>query len=135
MSKENPLVSVIIPAYNVAPYVAAAIDSVLAQTYQPIEIIVVEGNSKDGTRAVLEPYIEKKLITYLHQEGKGLSNARNIGIRQAKGEFVALLDADDIFLPEKIEKQVGYLIAHPDCDVVIATSGTFATMRQTPCSS
>src|ERR1700722_15750951 len=117
MSESQPLVSVIIPAYHAAPYIAEAIDSVLGQTYQHIEIIVVHRDSGDGTDAVLKPYLSKKAILYIEQEGKGLSNARNLGIRRAHGEFIALLDADDIFLPEKIEKQVGYFEKHPHCDV------------------
>jgi glycosyltransferase involved in cell wall biosynthesis len=113
----RPLVSVIIPAYNAGPYVAETIDSALAQTYKNIEIIVVEKDSADNTHEVLEPYIKKKLITYIHQDGKGLSNARNIAIKHSRGEFIALLDADDFFLPQKIEKQVAYLLQHPECDV------------------
>jgi glycosyltransferase involved in cell wall biosynthesis len=108
---KQPLVSIIIPAYNVAPYVGQAIDSALAQTYKNIEIIVVDDGSKDGTRSVLEPYIAKKLITYIYQNNKGLAAARNTGIKNSHGEFIALLDSDDLFLPEKIEKQVGYLVA------------------------
>jgi glycosyltransferase involved in cell wall biosynthesis len=117
MATEQPLVSVVIPAYNVGPYIAQAIDSVLAQTYTHTEIIVVAGKSTDNTLLALEPYINKKLIAYIEQPGRGLSNARNLGIRAAHGEFIALLDADDIFLPHKLEQQVGYLMTHPDCDV------------------
>lgn len=113
----QPLVSVVIPAYNAAAYIAEAIDSVLAQIYKNIEIIVVEGDSTDGTKSVLNPYIEKKLITYMRQDGKGLANARNNAIRASHGDFIALLDADDVALPEKIEKQVGYLQSHPTCDI------------------
>jgi len=117
MPEERPLVSIIIPAYNVASYVRDAIDSALAQTYKNIEIVVVNDGSTDATAEVLEPYRESGKIIYIFQKNRGLSGARNTGIRVAKGEFVALLDSDDIFLPEKIEKQVGYLLAHPDYDV------------------
>lgn len=116
MSSKN-LVSVIIPAYNAAAYVKEAVDSAIAQTYPNKEVIVVDDGSTDGTRAVLEPYIKKKAIVYLHQENRGLAGARNTGVRSARGEFVALLDSDDIFLPDKLERQVGYLVAHPNCGV------------------
>jgi glycosyltransferase involved in cell wall biosynthesis len=114
---KQPLVTVVIPAYNVAPYVSQAIDSVLAQTYKNIEIIVVDDGSKDATRDVVALYAEKNLVHYIYQENKGLSAARNTGIRKAKGEFIAILDSDDLFLPEKIQQQVAYLVAHPECGV------------------
>jgi len=117
MVESQPFVSVIIPSYNAANYVREAIDSALAQTYRNIEIVVVDDGSKDDTRKILEPYIEKKSIVYIHQENKGLSGARNTGIKNARGAFIAFLDADDMFLPEKIEKQAGYLVAHPECSV------------------
>lgn len=117
MSESQPLVSVIIPAYNAAPYIAQAIDSVLAQTYPHIEILVAYRQSSDGTETVLQPYIATQKIICLTQEGRGLSNARNVAIRQARGEYIALLDADDLFLPERIVAQVEYFRTHPNCDV------------------
>ncbi len=113
----TPLVSIVIPAYNAAAYVRDAVDSALAQTYAEKEVIVVDDGSTDGTAKVLAPYRDAGVIVYIHQENKGLSAARNAGIRAAKGEFVALLDADDIFLPNKIERQAAYLLAHPECGV------------------
>jgi glycosyltransferase involved in cell wall biosynthesis len=117
MKQKEPLVSVIIPAYNAAAYVREAVDSALAQTYKNIEIIVVDDGSTDATRKILEPYAAKKSITYIHQENRGLSGARNTGIKKSRGEFIALLDSDDIFLPKKIERQVADFAAHPDCGV------------------
>lgn len=113
----TPRVSIIIPAYNAGKYVKEAVDSALAQTYKDIEVIVVDDGSTDGTRKILEPYISGGKIKYLRQANKGLSGARNMGIRNAKGEYIALLDADDAFSPEKIEKQVAHLKANPACDV------------------
>jgi len=109
--------SVIIPSYNSSAYVRDAVDSALAQTYKDIEVIVVDDGSTDDTKQVLEPYIRGNKIKYIHQANRGLSGARNTGIKAAKGEYIALLDADDIFLPEKIEKQVAHLESHPECDV------------------
>lgn len=108
----NPLVSVIIPTYKRSDYLLRAIDSVLRQTYAPIEIIVVddnEGNNefREATKKNLQHYITSAAIQYLeHEINKGLPAARNTGIRLAKGDYVAFLDDDDEFLPEKIGLQV-----------------------------
>lgn len=114
---EQPLVSVIIPTYNAASYIREAVDSALAQTYQNFEVIVVDDGSTDNTAEVLAPYIKEKKIIYIHQENKGLPAARNTAIKASHGEFVALLDSDDIFLPNKLERQVSYLMQHPECGV------------------
>jgi glycosyltransferase involved in cell wall biosynthesis len=98
------LVSVIIPNYNYAIHVGKAIDSVLNQTYQNVEVIVVDDGSTDNSRAVLASYGES--ITVMEQTNEGVSKARNRGVSKAQGEFVAFLDADDIWLPTKIEKQI-----------------------------
>lgn len=107
-----PQVSIIIPTYNRARYVTKAIDSVLAQTYKDYEIIVVDDGSKDDTREALKPYIDK--IRYIYQENAGVSAARNTGIRAAKGEWVAFLDSDDEWLPEKLAVQMDCVLKHPE---------------------
>ncbi|MFB0555261.1 MAG: glycosyltransferase family 2 protein [Phycisphaerae bacterium] len=104
-------VSVIIPTYNRAEYVTQAIDSVLAQTYEDYEIIVVDDGSIDNTKEVLEPYTDN--ITYIYQENAGVSAARNTGIRVAKGEWIAFLDSDDEWLPEKLAVQIRAVERHP----------------------
>lgn len=92
-----PTVSVIIPNFNNAAYVATAIESVLAQSYQDLEIIVVDDGSTDDSRTVIAPFGER--VRYLWQENQGLAGARNSGIRAAQGDWIALLDADDQWLP------------------------------------
>lgn len=104
MCSKNVQVSVIIPTYNRAPYVTMAIESVLAQSYQDYEIVVVDDGSTDGTRDVLVPY--KDRIRYLYRDNKGVSAARNTGIQVAKGEWIAFLDSDDEWLPDKLEIQM-----------------------------
>lgn len=99
-----PKVSVIIPTYNNAGYISDAIDSVLTQTYDDYEIIVIDDGSTDDTKKVLEKYNSK--IRYFYQANKGISAARNRGMAEAKGEYIALLDSDDIWFPEKIAMQV-----------------------------
>lgn len=106
-----------IPSYSAAAFVREAVDSALAQTYKNFEVIVVDDGSTDNTKELLTPYIKAGKIRYMYQRNGGLSAARNTGIKNAKGEYIALLDADDIFLPRKLEEQVAYLEAHPDCDI------------------
>lgn len=107
MEKE-PKVSVIIPTYNRKDYVTEAIDSVIAQTYKDFEIIVVDDGSTDGTGKMLkEKYGDK--IRYFFKENGGCASARNYGIRMSQGKYVAFLDSDDKYLPEKLEDQVGIL--------------------------
>lgn len=114
MVSTSPLVSIIIPSYQSAQFVTKAIDSCLAQTYQNIEIIVIDDGSKDNTKEVLFPYVESKKINYIHQTNKGLSGARNTGLKNAKGQFIQFLDADDTIHPDKIQLQINYLINHSE---------------------
>jgi glycosyltransferase involved in cell wall biosynthesis len=97
------LVSVIIPAYNAATFVQGAIDSVLAQTFQNFEIILVDDGSKDATRKAVEPYLLDSRLHYLYQENRGLPGARNSGAKVSRGEYLAFLDADDFFAPNALE--------------------------------
>jgi glycosyltransferase involved in cell wall biosynthesis len=100
----SELVSVVIPSYNYGRYVCEAVESVLRQTYQPVEVIVVDDGSTDDTRARLEGYRDR--IRYVYQSNRGLSAARNTGIREARGVWVAFLDADDLWHPQKTEVQL-----------------------------
>jgi glycosyltransferase involved in cell wall biosynthesis len=100
----TPLVSVVIPTYNYGHFVCQAVESALAQTYANIEVIVVDDGSTDDTVQRLAPYRDR--IRYIHQENRGLSAARNMGIRHATGEWIALLDADDLWHPQKIDTQL-----------------------------
>jgi glycosyltransferase involved in cell wall biosynthesis len=120
---QSATVSVIIPAYNSETYVANAIRSVLAQSYRPHEIIVVDDGSTDGTARAIEPF--RHVIRYLHQENRGEPAARNTGMREATGEYIAFLDADDLWVPEKLELQMAYLAAHPEYAFVYSDMSTF----------
>jgi glycosyltransferase involved in cell wall biosynthesis len=102
---KHPLVSVIIPTYDARQYVCDAIDSALAQTYRDTEIIVVDDGSSDATGELLQHKYGNR-IGYLYKENGGPASARNLGIRNSRGEFIAFLDADDLWLPEKLEKQL-----------------------------
>jgi glycosyltransferase involved in cell wall biosynthesis len=99
-----PLVSAVIPSYNYGHFVCEAVESALAQTYPNIEVVVVDDGSTDDTRERLAPYTDR--IRYIHQTNSGLSAARNTGIRHARGEWIALLDADDLWHPDKTTLQL-----------------------------
>lgn len=113
---EPGLVSVIIPSFNRAYSIASTIESVLAQTYDPVEIIVIDDGSTDDTRAVVEGFGDR--VRYIHQINTGCPGARNTGLRVARGEFIALLDSDDRWYPWKLELQIAFLRAHPDVGMV-----------------
>jgi glycosyltransferase involved in cell wall biosynthesis len=110
-----PLVSVVIPNYNNAGFVTAALDSVLQQNYANLDIIVVDDGSTDHSLTVLQPYAAR--ITLITQPNQGPAAARNNGIAAAKGQLIAFLDSDDLWLPGKVAAQVNYLLLHPDIAV------------------
>jgi glycosyltransferase involved in cell wall biosynthesis len=116
-------VSVVIPVYNNQPYVASAVRSVLAQTRPPEEVIVVDDGSIDSTAEALEPC--RASIHYVFQQNRGEPAARNRGIQEAHGEYIAFLDGDDLWLPNKLELQMEYLREHPSCSLVYTDMSTF----------
>ncbi len=112
----TPLVTAVIPVYNGEPFLAAAVESVLDQTYQPIECIVVDDGSSDGTPKLCEGF--GNAVRYVRKPNGGVSSARNLGVAEAEGEFVAFLDADDTWLPDKVEKQMAVLGKVPEAGMV-----------------
>jgi len=117
------LVSVIIPTYNSAKYLPHTIQSVLNQTYAPVEIIVVNDGSKDNTKEVIQPYQDQ--ILYFHRKNAGVSRARNFGISQAHGRYIAFLDSDDLWHRDKLIKQVDILEKYPECGLVCTDYAVF----------
>jgi glycosyltransferase involved in cell wall biosynthesis len=113
---DRPLVSVVIPAYDIAEYLPMAIDSALAQSYPRLEVVVVDDGSTDDTPAILAGYGDA--IVTVTQENRGLASARNSGIRTARGTYVALLDGDDLWLPARIERLVEKIESDPDFGIV-----------------
>jgi glycosyltransferase involved in cell wall biosynthesis len=103
-------VSVIIVVQNGERYLSQAIESVIRQTYQPIEILVVDGNSTDNTAQIAKSYPK---VRYISQQGRGLANARNTGIENATGELIAFLDHDDYWVLDKLAIQLSYFIKSP----------------------
>jgi glycosyltransferase involved in cell wall biosynthesis len=112
MISHFPLVSVIIPAYNAERFIARTLESVITQTYKNLEILVVDDGSQDRTAEIVESFIQKdSRVILLQQPNAGVAATRNLAIAKSIGEFIAPIDADDIWYPQKIEKQVQCLLA------------------------
>lgn len=106
----NDLVSIIMPSYNTAKYIAAAIVSVQNQTYTNWELVIVDDSSTDNTDEVIAPFLQDKRIRYLKNEkNSGAAVSRNRALREAKGKWIAFLDSDDLWMPEKLEKQIAFM--------------------------
>ena len=121
--EKSPLISCIIPVFNAERFLAEAIDSVFAQTYRPIEVIVVDDGSTDGSAEVAARYGDR--VRYIFQENQGHASARNRGIAEAKGDFLAFLDADDRWHPEKLKRQASVLADDPSVDLCYAKTHNF----------
>lgn len=117
-TKTRPAVSVIIPTHNYARFLVDAAESVLSQTFDDLELIIVDDGSTDNTADVVKQFLKDQRVRYIYQDNKGPSAARNAGIRKAKGELIALLDADDIWLPSKLRKQVKVIGESEDVGLV-----------------
>lgn len=123
--KNNPVVSVIIPVYNVEKYLEECIDSVLAQTYQNIEIILVNDGSTDSSGLICDRYAEKNsCISVIHKENGGQSTARNVGIEHADGKYIYFMDSDDILLSAALEK-LYYVADENNADIVFFDAESF----------
>lgn len=119
---DAPAVSVIVPAYNAERYLALALNSALQQTFESVEIIVVNDGSSDQTGAIADQYQRDypDRVRVIHQSNGGLVQARNAAIQVARGRYLALLDSDDIWLPHHLARCVDHLDAHPQCGLVHA---------------
>jgi teichuronic acid biosynthesis glycosyltransferase TuaG len=118
---ERPLFSVIIPAYNAENFIQEALDSVKNQTFLDYEIVIVDDGSKDSTPRQVMSWAEKNLqlkLTLLRQENKGIGGARNSGVREARGQYIAFLDADDIWMERKLDIVAQCLARSPDIDLI-----------------
>ncbi len=116
MNRE-PLVTIILPAYNAVQYIDEAVQSVIGQTYSNWELIIINDGSKDGTDAYLQT-LQHPSIRVFHQKNKGVSVARNVGLSIANGDLITFLDADDALSRRSLEVRADYLSAHPQVDIV-----------------
>ncbi len=119
------MVSVIMPAYNAEKYIAAAIDSILGQTFQDFEFIILNDCSKDRTEEIILSYADPRIVYLKNEENLGVAATLNKGLAIARGEFIARMDADDIALPERLAKQVAFLNANTDIAVLGTNVETF----------
>ncbi|NEO00575.1 MAG: glycosyltransferase family 2 protein [Moorea sp. SIO3I7] len=115
-------VSVITPVYNVEKYIAATVQSVLDQTYQSFEYLLIDDGSPDQSVEICQQFLDPR-IKIIRQENQGANAARNEGIRQAQGEYLAFLDGDDLWLPEKLEKHIEHLENNPNLGISFSCSG------------
>jgi glycosyltransferase involved in cell wall biosynthesis len=120
---DNPLVSVVIAAYNMADYLPLAVQSVLAQTYQPVEVVVVDDGSTDHTAEAMAPLLGDSRVVYVKQKNGGQAVAKNRGIQESRARYVAFLDADDLWTADKLELQMPLLLKSPAVGVVYSRVG------------
>jgi glycosyltransferase involved in cell wall biosynthesis len=113
-----PSVSIVMPVYNAAPYVAEALDSMLRQDHTDFECIVIDDGSTDGSDAVISGFKDPRIRHLRNEANKGLVSTLNRGLRESRGRYIARMDGDDISLPGRLSKQVAYLDAYPQVDVV-----------------
>jgi glycosyltransferase involved in cell wall biosynthesis len=124
MTESSRLVSVIIPVFNCERFVAEAVESALAQTYRPIEIIVVDDGSTDGSGDVAKSFKDQE-VRYFHQPNNGVGAARNQGTNLAQGSYFAFLDHDDVWLPDKLTLQMATFDDNPGLDIVFGLVSQF----------
>ena len=111
--KDNGLVSIVMPSYNTAGYIRESLESVLHQSYPYWELIIVDDCSTDNTDEIIKPYLTDSRIRYLKNEkNSGAAVSRNSALREAKGKWIAFLDSDDLWQPEKLEKQIEFMISN-----------------------
>lgn len=126
----DALVSVVIPAHNSRRYIVETLDSILAQRHRPLEILVVDDGSTDSTAQMVRGYTPE--VRLIEQEQRGHPAARNTGIRAAAGEFLAFLDHDDLWSPDKLERQLASFEQNPALDLVFGHIQNFFTPEMPP---
>lgn len=119
----NPLVSVILCTYNGEKYIAETIESVLNQTYKNLELIVWNDGSTDSTEQIVKSYADNR-IRYFYNKNSGIGFSLSLACKEVKGKYISRIDDDDICMPNRIEKQVGYMESHPDC-VLLSSSAYY----------
>lgn len=121
----EPFISIVVVTYNRARFLKDALDSILRQTFKDYEIILVDDGSTDNTKEIVTQY---EGIHYIYQEHAGISKARNTAVKAAKGKWIATLDSDDLWIEDKLQKQVDYLQTHPDCRILYTAFKNFTNI-------
>lgn len=114
------MVTVFIPCYNAGRFISETIDSILVQTYQDFEILIIDDGSTDNSSEILNQYAEKdeRIRILKNKRNRGIGYTRNRGVREARGKYLAIMDADDISVPSRLEKEVQYLEKHQSVEAV-----------------
>ncbi len=120
-------ISILMPVYNCALYLAEAIDSILNQSFTDFELIVLDDGSTDGSAEIAKSYSDSRIVYHCNEKNLGLANNLNVGLRMAKGKYIARMDGDDISLPERLQTQFDYLESHPDIDLCSCGLQMFGT--------
>lgn len=128
MSQEE-LVTVFIPMYNAKQYIKQSLDSIINQSYKNLDILIIDDGSTDGSKEVVKQYNDKRIRLICNEKNMGIPYTRNIGIKEAKGSFIALMDADDISNKNRIKKQVDFLKKNKDIDVVSSNVQYFSSQK------
>ena len=118
---KNPLISVVMPAYNAAAFLREAIDSVLLQRFTDFEFIIINDGSVDESDTIIRSYPDPRIVYLVNETNKGLVFTLNRGVENARGQWIARFDADDICKPDRLEKQIAYAAAHPDAKIIATT--------------
>jgi glycosyltransferase involved in cell wall biosynthesis len=131
----EPLVSAIVIFLNAEAFIAESIESILAQTYGSIEVILVDDGSSDGSTAIASGYAERcpdriRLLNHPNRENRGMSASRNLGAEHARGRYIAFLDSDDVWLPEKTEQQLAIFHEHPELGMVYGRTQIWYSWEQ-----
>lgn len=122
-SPSDPLVSIVMPAYNTSAYIASSVQSALGQTVENFELLIVDDGSTDDTKAIAERFaVEDSRVTVWSRRNGGACQARNEALQRARGQFIAFLDSDDVWMPEYLQTQIGVLEGHPEAAVVTANA-------------
>ncbi len=134
---KTPLVSVIMPAYNAEKYISDSIDSVLNQSIQNLELIIIDDNSQDNTTKIINKYNDPRIVLIINTNNLGVSETRNIGISAANGKYIAFLDSDDIWLPHKLSLQImclndGWDVVSSNYIAFESNAGNKITERKSP---
>jgi glycosyltransferase involved in cell wall biosynthesis len=111
-------VSVILPCYNGAQWISRAIESILAQTYENFELVIVDDGSSDDSKTIIAPYLYDERIRYIYTDNRGFSSAINRGIKESNGIFIGFIGQDDLWMPIKLESQLGYINKHINIDLL-----------------
>ena len=126
MRDNQPLVSIIMPVYNCEKYISEAIESVLSQSYQNWELLIVDDGSTDHSPEIIDRYAQKDVrIQSFHNKNEGVSAARNFALSKISGELVTFIDSDDVYHPDRLQRMVSVFENHPACDIVLSRHTAF----------